>query len=83
MEKEKRKCSNERGITLTSNVGKVFERMMNDQMNGQIKITENQAGRQKGKSTADHILLLQELIKEGKRKKKCSVHSFPRCNKGI
>ena len=67
---KKGKCSNERGITLASNVGKVFERIMNDRMNGQIKITENQAGGQKGKSTTDHILLLQELIKEGKRKKK-------------
>ena len=43
---KKEKCSNEIGITLASNVGKVFERIM-----------------------IDHILLLQELIKEGKRKK--------------
>ena len=67
---KKGKCSNERGITLSSNVGKVFERIMNERMKPQINITENQAGGQKGKSTTDHIMLLQELIKEGKRQKK-------------
>ena len=67
---KKGKCSNERGITLSSNVGKMFERIMNDRMNEKIHITENQAGGQKGKSTTDHILLLKEIIKEGKRKKK-------------
>ena len=78
---KKGKCSNERGITLSSNVGKVFERIMNERMKGEIKITENQAGGQKGKSTTDHIMLLQEIIKEGKRqKKKTSLHCVPRCN---
>ena len=67
---KKGKCSNERGITLSSNVGKMFERIMNDRMNVKINITENQAGGQKGRSTTDHILLLKEIIAEGKRRKK-------------
>lgn len=58
------KCSNERGITLSSNFGKVFERILNERARAVTNMTENQAGGQKGKATVDHLLTLNETIQE-------------------
>ncbi len=41
------KCSNERGITLASNFGKVFERIINNRITKTINMTEVQAGGKK------------------------------------
>ena len=59
----KGKCSNERGITLASNMGKLFVRIINNRITKTVNITEAQAGGQKGKSTADHLLILNRIIK--------------------
>ena len=49
------KCSNERGITLGSNFGKLFERILNNKAKEKINITKTKkAGGQKGKATTDH-----------------------------
>ena len=64
------KCSNERGITLASNFGKLFERILNNRAKEKINITENQAGGQKGKATTDHLVVLKETIKEIRKQKK-------------
>ena len=64
------KCSNERGITLSSNVGKTFERIVNNRSNQVITMSENQAGGKKGKSTADHIAVLNEAIHHARKKNK-------------
>ena len=52
---KKGKCSNERGITLASNFGKLFERIVNNRITPKINMTEAQAGGQKGKATVDHL----------------------------
>ena len=57
----KGKCSNERGITLASNVGKTFERLVNNRMTPLVNMSDAQAGGIKGRSTVDHILILKEL----------------------
>ena len=67
---EKGKCSNERGITLASNAGKLFERIINNRITPKVKFTEAQEGGQKGKSTADHILILNSIIKQHKQQRK-------------
>ena len=77
------KCSNERGITLTSNFGKLFERILNNRAEGKINITENQAGGQKGKATTDHLVVLKETIKEIRKQIKISIHGIPRCHKSV
>ena len=51
----KGKCSAERAITLASNTGKLFERLINNRIQKEIKTSEAQAGGQRGKATADHI----------------------------
>ncbi len=58
----KGKCSNERGITLASNTGKVFERIINERVIKNVKITEAQAGGKKGAATVDHLITLKEVI---------------------
>ena len=44
---QKGKCSNERGIILASNVGKVYERIINERVKQQVQITKAQAGGKK------------------------------------
>ncbi len=66
---KKGKCSNERGITLSSNAGKLFERIINNRITKQVQITEAQAGGQKGKATADHLTIVNNIIKQHKAKK--------------
>ena len=68
------KCSNERGITLASNFGKLFERILNKRAKEKINITENQARGQKGKATTDHLVVLRETIKEIRKQKKTPVY---------
>ena len=65
----KGKCSNERGITLASNMGKVFERMVNERAKNLVTMSEFQAGGVKGKATVDHILLMKEVITHLKNKR--------------
>ena len=66
----KGKCSNERGITLASNVGKFFERLVNNRIGPQVEMTDAQAGGTKGRATVDHILVLKELAHIAKKDKK-------------
>ena len=66
----KGKCSNERGITIASNMGKFFERLINNRILTQVNMTEAQAGGRKGRATVDHILLLKELQFSAKKNKK-------------
>ena len=64
------KCSNERGITLASNIGKVFERIINERVKKEVYITEAQGGGIPGNATVDHIVALKEaanqILKRGK-----------------
>ena len=66
----KGKCSNERGITLASNAGKLFERLVNNRVVPTVQMTDAQAGGIKGRATVDHILVLKELAHITKKAKK-------------
>ena len=72
----KGKCSNERGITLSSNYGKLYERLINERALEQVNISEAQAGGRRGTATVDHILLAKELIATAKRNKKEAYLTF-------
>ena len=58
----KGKCSSERGITLSSNFGKLFERIINNRIQNQINITDEQGGGRSKRSTVDHINILKSII---------------------
>ena len=53
---QKGKCSNERGITLSSNMGKLYERIINNRAKKKVQISDMQGGGKKGANTVDHIL---------------------------
>ena len=72
----KGKCSNERGITLASNVGKLFERLINNRMVPNTQMTDAQAGGTKGRATVDHILILKELVHITKTKKQQLILTY-------
>ena len=72
----KGKCSNERGITLASNAGKLYERIINERVKNVTKITEAQAGGIPGSATADHLIALKQTIRELRKKGKTAYVIF-------
>ena len=73
---QKGKCSNERGITLASNVGKVYKRIINERVKKQITITKAQAGGKPGCATTDHLIVLKQTIQEIMEKKQTAYIIF-------
>ena len=59
---KKGKCSNERGITLSSNSEKLFERIINNRIKKVINMTPNQGGGIKRKLTAACMLYYQCMM---------------------
>ena len=72
----KGKCSNERGITLASNVGKLFERLINNRISPEVNMSDAQAGGIKGRATVDHILILKELVHIAKSNRKGTILTY-------
>ena len=70
------KCSNERGITLASNLGKTFERLVNNRIIGEVNMTDAQAGGIKGRATVDHILIMKEIVNICKANKKEAILTY-------
>ena len=66
---KKSKCANERGITVTTNIGKVYERIIDNRTRPHIQISEAQAGGREGRSTTDHLTMLKESIVIQKKRK--------------
>ncbi len=72
----KGKCFNERGITLASNFGKLYERIINDRIKREINITSAQAGRMEGNATVDHLITLKQAIQAIRKKGKTAYIVF-------
>ncbi len=72
----KGKCSNERGITLASNFGKIYERIINERIKPLINITDSQAGGIEGNATVDHLITLKQAIEEIRKEKKTAYIIF-------
>ena len=73
---KKGKCSNERGITLASNAGKVYERIVNERIKKHVVITGSQAGGTPGNATCDHLITLKQTIHETRKKGKTAYVIF-------
>ena len=56
--------TNKRGISLTSNVDKVFERILNARVIQNLPFSEVQAGGRPNRSTVDQIFTLKEVVKQ-------------------
>ena len=77
---KKGKCSNERGITLASNVGKLYERIINETACG---YHECPSWRHTGQFHRGPFDRPKTNSKRNKQQKPNSVCSIPRCTKGI
>ena len=64
------KCSNERGITVASNMGKLFERIVNERAKKEVTISDAQAGGKEKRATTDHLLILKEVVASQKDSRK-------------
>ena len=71
----KRKRYNPGGITVSSNIGKVYERIIDNRTRPQIKISEAQAGGREGRSTTDDLTIPKESIATHKRG--TSIYGIP------
>jgi hypothetical protein len=67
---KKGQMKNERGITLSSNLGKFAERLIANRIKKQIKITDNQAGGMCNRATTDHIITMKNIIYNNKKMRK-------------
>lgn len=63
---DRRVCSNYRGITLTSQVGKLYERVMELKIRSHIEVNlkEEQYGFRRGRSTVDLIFSIKQLMEK-------------------
>ena len=55
-------------------MGRLFERLMNNQIKKETSITPAQAGGQEGMATADHLMILNSLINQSKKTKKKELY---------
>ncbi len=69
-------CSNERGISLASNFGKVYERIIDNRIKGTARISESQAGGKKGQATVDHIITLKQIVADIRQRRKTAYVVF-------
>jgi hypothetical protein len=70
------KCSNERGITCASNMGKAMERILDKRARKVTYISDAQAGGKEKRATTDHLLVLKETVKTQSRKKKATYITY-------
>ena len=72
----KGKCSSDRGIALSSNMGKLFERIIDNKTKEVINMTDAQAGGRRGRSTTDHLSILNTIIEHNKKRRKPTYIAF-------
>ena len=72
----KGKCSNERGITLASNVGKLFERMVNNRATTKAQMTDAQAGGKKAEPLSTTSLPSKKQSTRPEHKKRLFTPPF-------
>ena len=78
--KDHKLASSYRPISLTSNIGKVAERMINQRLYWYLETTgnlgKNQAGFRKGKSTVDQLFRLTQKVHDGFQRKQHTLAVF-------
>ena len=68
--------SNKRGITLSSNLSKLFERVLNNRVRRYMKFTEAQAGGREGHSCIGQLFTLKSVINQYSHEKKATYCAF-------
>ena len=73
---DKEMLTNKRGLTLTSNVGKLFERVLNNRVVEVLPFSEAQAGGRPGRCTVDQHFILHEVVKQRRSENKPTYCAF-------
>jgi len=73
---KKGQLCNERGITLSSNMGKLAERVIANRISKRINMTNYQAGGKKNSSTSDHLTIINNVIHNNRKRRKPTYICF-------
>ena len=67
---DKELLNNKRGISLTNNICKIFEKVINNRIKSVLSFTEAQEGARKVRSSVDQLFILKSVIQQRKFQKK-------------
>ena len=67
---DKEKLENHRGITTSSAIGSIIEKLIDNRLEAHLPFTQAQGGGQRGASTCDHLLIIRSIIDTAKREKR-------------
>ena len=67
---DKELLENKRGISLTNNIYKIFEKVINNRIKSALSFTEAQAGAREGRSSVDQLFILKSVIQQRKFQRK-------------
>ena len=70
------KLSSKRGISLSSNVGKIFEKVIFNRISGAINYSEAQAGARKNRGCTDQIFIFQSIVQQRTSEGKLTFVAF-------
>ena len=73
---DKEKLDNKRGISLTNNIAKLFEKIIINRLNSHLQFIEAQAGAQTGKNTLTNLLALKSVIQQSMTQKQETYVAF-------
>ena len=79
---DKEKLDNKKGISLTSNIAKLFEKIIINILNSHLKFTEAQPEAQPGKNTLSNLLALKSVIQQRmiqKSRNTCCFYRLRKC----
>ena len=82
----KGQCANERSITLSSNLGKLYKRIINNKIQTIIEMTEAQGGGRRGACSYSRPSQIHQHIHtrdEEENKKNVYIYYIPGCNKSL
>ena len=67
---DKELLDNKRGISLTNNMCKIFEKLINNRIKSVLSFIEAQMGAREGRSPADQLFILKSVLQQRKSQRK-------------
>ena len=80
---DKELVENRRGISLTNNIYKIFEKVINNRIKSALSFTEAQAGAREGRSSVDQLFILKSVIQQRKFQRKQTYIALIDIEKGF
>ena len=73
----------EAAISLTNNICKIFEKVINNRIKSALSFTEAQAGAREGRSSVDQLFILKSVIQQRKFQRKQTYIALIDIEKGF